>query len=156
MWDNPRVGVKLSPYWSGGTFTADEDTLARYDWLIGELSSVGLAYLHLMGPAPAPGDHNDGDHNDGDDRRLAAFGRYRALYRGTLVANVGFTRDSANTAIERGVADAVSFGVPFIANPDLVDRFAHGYPLADLDPATLYTGGESGYTDYPTATALSG
>jgi N-ethylmaleimide reductase len=154
VWDGPRVGVKLSPYWSGGTFTADEVTLTRYDWLIGELNNAGLAYLHLMGPAPAqaPGDHNGGgDHSE----RLAAFGRYRALYRGTLVANVGFTRTAANTAIERGVTDAVSFGLPFIANPDLVDRFAHGYPLADLDPATLYTGGESGYTDYPTATATA-
>ena len=143
IWEGPRVGVKLSPYWSGGTFTAGEDTLARYDWLIGELNSAGLGYLHLMGPTPAA------DH-------LSAFGRYRAIYRGTLVANVGFTRDSANTVIERGVADAVSFGLPFIANPDLVDRFAHGYPLADHDPATVYTGGAIGYTDYPRATARSG
>jgi len=52
------------------------------------------------------------------------------------------------------VADAVSFGAPFIANPDLVDRFAHGYPLAAADPGTFYTGGPTGYTDYPTATAL--
>ncbi|MDT7638995.1 MAG: N-ethylmaleimide reductase, partial [Pseudonocardiales bacterium] len=56
--------------------------------------------------------------------------------------------------IERAAADAVSFGAPFIANPDLVDRFAHGYPLAAADPATIYTGGSTGYTDYPTATAL--
>jgi N-ethylmaleimide reductase len=144
IWDSPRVGVKLSPYWSGGTFTADEDTLARYDWLIAELNSADLAYLHLMGPTPA----EDRDHH------LALFGRYRAAYQGTLVVNVGFSRDSANTAIERTAADAVSFGTPFIANPDLVDRFARGYPLAAADPATIYTGGPTGYTDYPTATAL--
>ena len=146
VWSSPRVGVKLSPYWSGGTFTADEDTLARYDWLVGELDSAGLAYLHLMGPAPAAA----------REEHLAAFGRYRAIYRGALVAGVGFTRDRANAVLERGLADAVAFGVPFIANPDLVDRFAQGYPLADADPATLYTGGAAGYTDYPTATALSG
>ena len=143
VWASPRVGVKLSPYWSGGTFTADEHTLARYDWLIGELNSADLAYLHLMGTPPS----------DSDDH-LALFSRYRATYQGTLVVNVGFTQDSANTAIERGAADAVSFGAPFIANPDLVDRFAHGYPLAAADPATLYTGGPTGYTDYPTATAI--
>jgi N-ethylmaleimide reductase len=143
IWDSPRVGVKLSPYWSGGSFTADEDTLASYDWLIGELNSAGLAYLHLMGTPPA----------DSDDH-LALFIRYRTTYHGTLIINVGFTQDSANTAIERGVADAVSFGAPFIANPDLVDRFTHGYPLATADPATIYTGGLIGYTDYPTAHPL--
>jgi len=140
IWDSPRVGLKLSPYWSGGTFTADEDTLAAYDWLIGELNSADLAYLHLMGTPPA-----------GSDDHLALFSRYRTTYQGTLIINVGFTQDSANTAIERGVADAVSFGGPFIANPDLVDRFAHGYPLAVADAATIYTGGPNGYTDYPAA-----
>jgi len=139
IWGSPRVGVKLSPYWAGGSFTADEDTLAAYDWLIGELNSADLAYLHLMGTPPA----------DSDDH-LARLSRYRTIYQGTLIVNVGFTQDSANAAIERGVADAVSFGTPFIANPDLVDRFAHGYPLAAADPATFYAGGPTGYTDYPT------
>jgi N-ethylmaleimide reductase len=145
IWDSPRVGVKLSPYWSGGSFTADEDTLASYDWLIGELNSADLAYLHLMGPVTPPSD---------SDEWLALFSRYRATYQAPLIINVGFTQDSANTAIQRGVADAVSFGGPFIANPDLVDRFTHGYPLAPADPATIYTGGPTGYTDYPTAHPL--
>ncbi|MGW7660369.1 hypothetical protein [Streptomyces sp. NPDC054756] len=45
----------------------------------------------------------------------------------------------------------MSFGAPFIANPDLVDRFAHGHPLADGDRDTYYGGGAEGYTNYPTA-----
>ncbi|NJP75289.1 alkene reductase, partial [Streptomyces sp. C1-2] len=63
--------------------------------------------------------------------------------------NLGFTREGGNDLLARGLADAVAFGAPFIANPDLVDRFAHGHPLAEGDPATYYAGGAEGYIDYP-------
>jgi N-ethylmaleimide reductase len=138
VWDAGRIGVKISPYWTSGTaFTADEETLTDYDWVIKQLSLAGLAYLHLMGPA-SPGE------------RLAPFARYRALYDGTILANVGFTQKAGNDIIEHGLADAVSFGAPFIANPDLVARFAEGHPLAEADRATFYAGSTDGYTDYRT------
>jgi N-ethylmaleimide reductase len=53
------------------------------------------------------------------------------------------------SAVSTGSADLVAYGVPFLANPDLVARFKHGHPLNAPDQATFYGGGEKGYTDYP-------
>ncbi|MGW7754552.1 alkene reductase [Streptomyces violaceusniger] len=143
-WDTGRVSVKISPYWtSGSAFVADDEDLAYYDQVIKRLSGDSLAFLHLMGPAT----------EDITDQDLTPFARYRAQYDGPIVANVGFTRSSGNAIIEQGIADAVSFGVPFIANPDLVERFAAGHRLAEGDRATFYAGGADGYTDYPTFSA---
>jgi N-ethylmaleimide reductase len=66
------------------------------------------------------------------------------------VANGGYDHESAAAAIIAGDADLVSFGAPFIANPDLVDRFRVGAQLDTADRATYYSGGTRGYTDYPT------
>lgn len=146
-WDGAQIGVKISPYWSSGTaFTADEQTLDEYDQLVKTLSANDLAYLHLMGPFTVA---------DSVEAHIAPFARYRALYNGPIVANVGFTRQSGNEIIDAGVADAVSFGTPFIANPDLVDRFESGHPLAEHDPATTYGGHAEGYTDYPAISTIS-
>jgi N-ethylmaleimide reductase len=142
VWGSDRVSVKLSPYWSSGTaFTADEETLADYDQLLKKLNDSNLAYLHLLG---TPGSIEE---------RVAVFSRYRAHYQGRIVANVGFTRDFGNEILERGIVEAVSFGAPFISNPDLVERFTHGHPLAESDRATYYGGSAVGYADYPTFSA---
>ncbi|GAA2667199.1 alkene reductase [Streptomyces lunalinharesii] len=141
VWDAGRVSVKISPYWtSGSAFVADEEDLADYDQVIKRLGGNSLAFLHLMGPVTQ-------DITDQD--RIRPFARYRAQYDGPIVANVGFNRSSGNAIIEQGVASAVSFGAPFIANPDLVDRFAGGHRLADGDRASFYAGGADGYIDYP-------
>ncbi|MEU6546758.1 alkene reductase [Streptomyces sp. NPDC046859] len=141
VWGGERVGVKLSPYWNGGpAFTADAEVLADYDLLLKRLGDSDLAYLHLVGPTP----------DAGTDDTFTAFTRFRSHYRGAVIANLGFTQATGNELLERQLADAVSFGAPFIANPDLVGRFAHGHPLADGDRDTYYAGGVKGYTDYPT------
>ena len=139
--DGQRSGVRLSPYWAtadrpradqgrgGYAYTADEQTLADYDGLVAGLSERPLAYLHLRGRAPAaPGAGPDVD----------AIARYRKLFGGPLIANHGFGRETGNAIIEAGMADAVSFGRPFIANPDLVSRFALGQHLAASDRSTHY------------------
>ncbi|AXI81382.1 beta/alpha barrel domain-containing protein [Peterkaempfera bronchialis] len=121
-------------------FTADDRTLADYDALMAELNGHPVAYLHLRGPAPAsPGGTPDFD----------AIARYRRRFDGPLIANHGFDRESGNAVIEAGTADAVSSATHFIANPDLVSRFALGRDLATGDPATYYTGAAGGYVDYP-------
>ena len=75
--------------------------------------------------------------------------RYRKLFGGPLIANHGFGRETGNAIVEAGLADAVSFARLFIANPDLVSRFALGGQLAASDRSTHYRGGPRGYTDYP-------
>ncbi|MEV5807259.1 alkene reductase [Streptomyces parvulus] len=141
VWGSDRVGVKLSPLWTSGTaFTADEETLADYDQLLKKLNDANLAYLHLIG---TPGTIEE---------RVTAFSRYRAHYQGNIVANLGFTRTLGNEILDHRIVDAVSFGAPFIANPDLVERFAQGHPLADGDRDTFYAGHTNGYTDYPALT----
>lgn len=151
-WDGRRVGVRLSPYWtardqprSGGPradypYTADARTLAEHDDLVAALNERPLAYLHLRGPVPgAPGEAPDAE----------VFARYRKLFDGGLIANHGFDRETGNAIVGAGIADAVSFARLFIANPDLVSRFALGHETAESDPSTHYTGGTRGYLDYP-------
>lgn len=146
-WHGRCVGVRLSPYWtSGDTFTADAETLAAYDELVAELNGHPVAYLHLRGPDPVG---PDGTTAPGGVPDFAAFARYRRRFDGPFIANLGFDRDSGNALIEEGSADAVSFARHFIANPDLVTRFALGRDLAAGDPATYYTGDARGYVDYP-------
>jgi 2,4-dienoyl-CoA reductase-like NADH-dependent reductase (Old Yellow Enzyme family) len=71
-------------------------------------------------------------------------------YHGTLISAGGFERDTAERALQDGSLNLVAFGRPFIANPDLVERMEHGWPLAEGDRATFYgLHGARGYTDYP-------
>ena len=105
-----------------------------------EQSELQVAYLHVRGRAPAaPGAVPD----------AGAIARYRKLFEGPLIANHGFGWGSGNAIVAAGIADAVSFGRLFIANPDLVTRFALGQELAASDRSTHYRGGPRGYTDYP-------
>lgn len=118
------VGVRLSPWWNGGLFTVDESLRAEYDELV---AALDVTYLHLRGPDAGP---------DFD-----GFARYRKLFGGSLIVNNGFDRDSGNAVVEAGIADAVSYARHFVANPDLVARFALGLPLETADPATYYGAG---------------
>ena len=63
--------------------------------------------------------------------------------------NGRFYRDCGNDVLERSLADAVTFGKPFISNPDLVERIRRGVEWARWDENTFYTPGPKGYTDYP-------
>ena len=74
----------------------------------------------------------------------------KKAFGGPYIANEQFTLDSANAILAKGDADAVAFGVPFIANPDLVERLRQGAELNPPRPETFYTGGTEGYLDYPT------
>lgn len=128
-----RVGVQLSPA-SALNDMADADPPATFRYLAGRLDGLGLAYLHAFEPlAPGP--------------RLTPV--LRAAFSGPLIANGGYDGGAADAAIDSGAADLVSFGRPFIANPDLAERLAENVPLAEPDPKTFYGGGARGYTDYP-------
>jgi len=66
-----------------------------------------------------------------------------------LIGNMGYSADEADRAISAGILDAVAFGTAFLANPDLPARINSGAPLNEPNPATFYTPGPAGYTDYP-------
>lgn len=146
VWDDPRVGVKISPYWTAPMFRPTPQTCADYGEVIRYLSTAGLAYLHLMGPryGAVLGPEVIGTEP------LDPWRRYKPDFPGHVITNVLFNQDSGNQVIAEGTADAVSFAGQWIANPDLVDRFTRGLPLTEPDPATFYTGGPKGYTDYET------
>lgn len=145
-WAPGRIGIKLSPGLTGiGNFIAGSETLATFEYLVGQLSKRDLAYLHLMNPI-----------NDLAGTPVEMLGRgvvrhFRPLYNGTLIANGGYTFETGNALLRDGFADAVAFGTPFIANPDLVERFSNNLQLSHSDANTYYGGGAGGYVDYPTA-----
>lgn len=135
-----KVGVRLSPA-NVGNVPADSDTRSLYDFVIGALSSFDLAYLHLRDAA--------GDVSGIPNMVSDVVKHFRGVYQGTLIANTGYDRERGNQAIRDGRADLVAYGIPYIANPDLVERFRHAAQLAQADRDTFYTGGEKGYIDYP-------
>ena len=98
---------------------------------------MGLAYLHVLQSAPEPN----------------YFKMLRPLFDGPFAAAGGFTKDSGNAMLAGGGADFIVYGKLFLANPDLVLRFAEGLPLNEWDSNTFYTAGAKGYIDYPTAKA---
>ncbi|MER5929212.1 alkene reductase [Streptomyces sp. NPDC002054] len=131
-----RTGIRLSP---GATFWGVEeaDVLELYTALLTELASLGLAYVHLEATA--------------DEEVLIAL---RRAWPGTLVMNPVLPmgpkqagRDDAEHWLGLG-ADLISFGRGFLANPDLVERLRGGLPIAPVDEATYYQGGDAGYLTY--------
>lgn len=137
-----RVGFRICP---GITLNgmADADPAETYATLLKAVDGLGLAYAHLI-RIPL---------TDLDPLELV-----RANWGGAVVANNDLTLDAARTLVDTRRAAAVSFGRAFVANPDLVERFRLGAPLARPDRATLYTGGgddRRGYTDYPALTEES-
>lgn len=132
-----RIGVRISP---SGTFNSmSESAPERLTTYVAQLlDPYGLAYLHVIDPETA----------DGDARRpFTAVAR--TDFSGTLITNAGYTATSAERVLAAGVADLVSFGVPFIANPDFVERVRAGAALNTPDRTTFYGGDDRGYVDYP-------
>ena len=142
------TGVKLSPMHEGGAFVANEETLPVAEYAIQKLNDYSLSHLLLMG--------NTTDFTETPLEKLTGdgmFEHFRPLYRGTLIANVKMDRDRGNHLISSGLADLVAFGRPYISNPDLVERFTTGIPLAEIDWNSVYASGAEGYSDYPPAHA---
>ena len=135
-----RVGVRISPFGRLYDMQPFDDEAATWLALAEALNARQLAYVHTsdqltLGQTPIP----------------AGFAaEFRRAYRGTLISAGGFDADSAEAALQQGRIDLAAFGRPFIANPDLVERLRHGWPLAQAERATFYgPHGAHGYTDYP-------
>lgn len=136
-----RVAVRLSP---NGMFNdmGSPDFRETFLHAARSLSPRGLAYLHVMDGL------GFGFHELGEPLTLAEV---REVFDGPLMGNCGYGLADAEARIDAGDADMIAFGRPFIANPDLVERMKNGWPLAESDPSTWYSGehAEQGYTDYP-------
>ena len=134
-----RVGVRLSPVTPAGDLR-DSDPQPLFERAVERLDTLGIAYIHVIEGAT------------GGDRNVAPFD-YPALRRrfsGAWIVNNGYDRAMALDAVASKRADAVAFGVPYLANPDLVVRLEQDAPLNTPDSDTFYGGGAKGYTDYPT------
>jgi N-ethylmaleimide reductase len=133
LWGSERVGVRLSPA-SSFNDMSDSDPHSTFGYLAEMLSECGLAYLHVV-----------------EESSASSFdwGPIRRAYRGIYMANGGYDRSSATSALAQGNADLISFGKPFISNPDLVGRLRNGVSLSPGDRSSFYGGDERGYTDYP-------
>lgn len=130
---NHRVGVRITPegrIHDAPAYPSEPETFLT---LADELSKRNIAYLHIF---------DMGIHPE-------LLSEIRKAYRGTLIVAGDYTKEKAEAAIEAGKADLIAFGRPYIANPDLVERFRNGWPLAVADPAVFYGGDERGYTDFP-------
>lgn len=134
-----RTGIRISPTTTHNGMS-DSDPLGTFTALAEALSAYRLAYLHVREDLPEKGG-------------LSPFvtPHIRKAYNGPLLVNGGYDQARAEKAVAEKEADAVAFGMPYISNPDLVQRFRGGMPLAAADPSSLYGGGEAGYTDYPQA-----
>ena len=133
-----RVGVRISPHFIRHDIM-DTQTEDIHLYLAREFNRRGVAYIHIAEP-----DWAGGPSLSEDFRK-----QLRAAYDGCIIVCGNYTRESAEARIASGLADAVAFGRPFIANPDLVERFKQGATLNKPNSATFYGGGEEGYTDYP-------
>eukprot|EP01029_Cantina_marsupialis_P026129 TRINITY_DN694_c0_g1_i6.p1 TRINITY_DN694_c0_g1~~TRINITY_DN694_c0_g1_i6.p1 ORF type:complete len:443 (-),score=-6.96 TRINITY_DN694_c0_g1_i6:239-1567(-) len=140
VWPSNRVGIRLSP---SGLFNdmGDSNPSAIFNYVIEKLNDYKLAYLHLIEPLMPIDEH--------PQLLSDVTGNYGKLFQGVRMVNGGFTRDSANKVIQEGKAELVSFGVSYLANPDLEKRFELNADLNAPNEATFYGGNEVGYTDYP-------
>jgi len=136
VWGADRVGVRLSP---GGSFNAmsDSDPQATFGYVIRQLATRQLAYLHL----------NELQNGPATPDVTARY--FRQFYPGTLIVAGGYTLERAQATLAAGTADLIAFGQLYLANPDLVDRFRRGAALNTPNPQTFYGGGAAGYIDYP-------
>ncbi len=141
-----RTSVRLSP--NGDTQgTDDSDPASLFPVAAQALNALGIAFLELRELTPT------GTYGASDVPRQSPL--IRQHFKGPLILNSDYTAETAQQALDSGVADGNAFGRPFIANPDLVNRLRTGAPLAEWDTKTFYTQGAEGYTDYPELEAVA-
>jgi len=134
-----KTGVRLSP---SGTFNdmTDSNPQKHFTYVCEKLNAFNLAYIHII-------DALEGDIRHGAN--IVELSVLRNAYKGVLIANGGYNKVKGNNTIEKYIANAISFGTLFLANPDLPERFKKDSVLNQADTSTFYTQDAQGYTDYP-------
>ncbi|WP_313616583.1 alkene reductase [Agrobacterium sp.] len=142
-----RTGIRLSPVTPANDI-AEPAPQPLYEYVVKQLGGRGLSFIHVVeGATGGPRDLSESGSPFDYDALRAAY--VNAGGKGLWIANNGYTRETAIEAVANGKADAIAFGRPFIANPDLVRRLKENAELNALQPDKLYGGGAEGYTDYP-------
>ncbi|MHB8919614.1 MAG: alkene reductase [Halothiobacillus sp.] len=134
-----RTGLRISPLQPANGMS-DSNPWATFSHVVKAVDAYKLAYLHVAGM---------GVDQPGVAGPAFDLNELRALWSGKMMVNYHYDQAKAEAAITEGHADVVAFGIPFIANPDLVNRFRLDAPLNEADANTFYGGTEKGYTDYP-------
>lgn len=140
VWPANRVAVRLSP---NGNFNdmGAPDFRETFTYVATQLNAYGLSYLHVVDGLAF------GFHEQGQPMMLPEF---RAVFAGPLMGNCGYTQATAEAAIAAGQADLIAFGRAYLSNPDLVERFTHGWELnPPADPKAWSAPTAEGYTDFP-------
>jgi 2,4-dienoyl-CoA reductase-like NADH-dependent reductase (Old Yellow Enzyme family) len=132
VWGADRVGMHLAPRGDAHDM-GDSDPLATFGYVASELGKRRIAFLCAREAL--------GENRIGPQLKIAFGGSY--------IANERFTLESGNAVLAAGEADAVAFGIPFLANPDLPERFRLNASLNAPAQETFYAPGAKGYTDYP-------
>jgi N-ethylmaleimide reductase len=139
-----RVGIRLSPFGVAND-SGEADPMPLYTHIIGQLNTMGLAYLHVIEPRASGAGAREVDHQDVP----SACELFRSAWSGPLITAGNFNGDTAAHVVAQGLADAVAFGRHFISNPDLPARIRVNGPITPYNRATFYGGGAEGYIDYP-------
>jgi N-ethylmaleimide reductase len=139
-----RVGIRVSP---GHMFNdlRDEKPIETHIALLSALPTAKMAYMHVMLANAFDASLNNAGNPD------AILPALRPHVKGAMIAAGGFTAESGEAAMASGLLQAVVFGRPFIANPDLITRMKKGIALSAPDASKFYTPGPEGYSDYPAA-----
>ena len=140
VWGPKRVGYKISPHFLNHAMS-DTNPRETFAYLAQELGRLGIGYIHLVEPI--------GGRLGQIQPEMQMAPLIRKKFDGTLILNGGYDLKSSTEAIESGLADLIAFGVLFLANPDLPERFGKNTSLNREDISTFYSGEEKGYTDYP-------
>jgi len=150
VWGADRVGMHLAPRMDSHDM-GDSDRLGTFTYVARELGRLGIGWIAAR-EAQIGADTKlvDSQGNPKPIRNAESIGpALKKVFGGPFIANEGFTFESAQKALAEAKADAVAFGKLFIANPDLVERFAKHAPLNAWNTATFYSPGPEGYVDYP-------
>lgn len=134
-----KVAIRISPA-SLYNSIVHQNPIEQFTLLINELNKLPLAYIHIMN-VPFPADK----FPQYPDNSVETFGK---LTHHTIIANCGYTKETGEAELEKGIAKLISYGALFLANPDLPKRFELNAELNQPDRATMYGGQDKGYIDY--------
>jgi N-ethylmaleimide reductase len=134
-----KVGIRISPYGTFNDMPLYAEMEADYTYLVSQLNERGLLYIHSL-------DHSAQGAPKVPDSIKATIRKASNCH---VILAGGYDPVRAEADLEANRADLIAFGKPVLANPDVIERWQNGTALNTPDPATFYTPGEKGYTDYP-------